>query len=262
LKRSPSLAAKRLLQTVSAFDNGPRVLWDITRRTPTLTVRTKQGLSIECPNVAGARVPLYELFAEDAYRIGELTAGLRADLVALDIGGQVGCFSTAFAQAAPGATVHAFEASPSTAAFLQRNVVANGFADRVQVHATALSDHVGTLRFASSTLGSGLNGVTSPEAASNAADVPCVTFAAAIALAGGRVEVVKMDVEGSEYDIVLGSTAQDWATVERIAIEFHGVQGRHWHELRDFFASAGLTLTDSAFGSEGYGMLWFNRDGR
>jgi FkbM family methyltransferase len=259
MKRSPALAAKRVVQTVWAFDNGPRVLWDIGRRAPMLTVRTRHGLTIECPNIAGARVPLYELFAEDAYRIGDLTEGLRDNLVVLDIGGQIGCFSTALALAVSGATVHAFEASASTAEFLRRNVVANGFGDRVHVHATALSDHVGTIQFASSTLGSGLNGLTSPEDASGAVDVPCLTFAEAVAIAGGRVDVVKMDIEGAEYDVVLTSPTDAWASVQRAAVEFHGVPGRHWHELRDFFADAGLNVTDAEFGTGGYGLMRLSR---
>lgn len=262
MNRSPALAARRLFQTVSTFENGPRVLWDITRRTDVLEVRTKGGLTITCPNVPGARVPLYELFAEDTYRIRALTTGLPADLVALDVGGHIGCFSTALAQAVPGATVHTFEASPATAGFLQRNITANHLDDRVHPHFTALSDHHGTLRFAASSVASGLNGVTNPDGDAHVVDVPCITFAEAVAAAGGHVDLVKMDVEGSEYEIVLGSTPQDWATVQRVAIEFHGVPGRHWHELRAFFASAGLALTASDFGSEGYGMLWFNREAR
>lgn len=259
MKRSPSLAAKRLVQTVSAFENGARVLWDITRRTDTLEVRTRHGLTIRCPNVAGARVPLYELFAEDAYHITELTAGLPEDLVVLDVGGQVGCFSTALAQAVPRATVHAFEASPSTAEFLRHNVAANGFDGRVHVRSTALSDHTGILQFASSTLGSGLNGMSSPEDPSNVVDVPCITFSDAVAMAGGRVDLVKMDIEGAEYPVVLTSSPEDWASVQRAVVEFHPVPGKHWHDLRDFFASAGLNVTDSEFGSGGYGMLWLRR---
>lgn len=262
MKRSPALAAKRLAQTMSSFDNGAKMLWDMTRRTSTLEARTKRGLLIVCPNIAGARVPLYELFAEDAYRIADLTAGLRPDLVVLDVGAQVGCVSTAIAQASPEATVHAFEASPPTAEFLKRNISANGFDDRVHGHHIALSDHHGTLRFASSTLGSGLNGMTSPEDPTNVVDVPCVTFGDAVTIAGGRVDVVKMDVEGAEYPIVLESRPEDWSSVQRVVMEFHGVPGRHWHELRDFLGAAGLVVTDAEFGSEGYGIFWANREER
>jgi FkbM family methyltransferase len=259
MTRSPLLAAKRLAQTISAFDNGGQVLWDITRHAGELTVRTKQGLTITCPNVAGARVPLFELFAEDTYEIDSLLSGLPADLVVLDIGGHIGCFSTSLALAAPAAQVHAFEASSGTADFLERNIAQNGMTGRVHAHRQALSDHHGTITFASSVLGGGLNGMTSPDAATNVVEVPCITFAEAVAEAGGRVDLVKMDVEGAEYPIVLGSRPADWAGVKRVVMEFHGVPGKHWHELRDFFVEAGLTLTRHDHGSEGYGMLWLDR---
>lgn len=258
MSRAPGIARRRLLQTVTAFENGPRLLWDLARRSDELEYVTKTGLRITCPNVAGARVPLYELFAEDAYRMQTLLAGLPEDLVVLDIGGQVGCFSTSLATAAPRATVHTYEASPSTAEYLARNIAVNGLADRVFPHAVAVSDHHGTLSFAANVAGSGLNGMTSPQG-ENLIDVPCVTFAEAVAAAGGTVHLVKMDVEGAEYPIVLGSEPADWAGVQRVVLEFHGVEGRHWHELRDFFTTAGFILQSSDHGSTGYGMLWLDR---
>lgn len=258
MSRAPGIARRRLLQTVTAFENGPKLLWDMARRTDELEYRTKTGVTMVCPNVAGARVPLYELFAEDTYRMDALLAGLPEDLVVLDVGGQVGCFSVALASAAPQATVHTYEASPATVEYLERNVRANGLGDRIHVHGQAVSDHRGTLSFAANVAGSGLNGMTSPQD-ENLVEVPCVTFADAVAAAGGTVHLVKMDVEGAEYPIVLSSQPSDWATVQRVTLEFHGVPDRHWHELRDFFITAGLKVTSSDFGSTGYGMLWLER---
>ena len=100
--------------------------------------------------------------------------------------------------------------------------------------------------------------MTSPQE-ENLVEVPCVSFADAVAAAGGTVHLVKMDVEGAEYPIVLGSNPSDWASVQRVTMEFHGVPGKHWHELRDFFAAAGLSVTHSDFGGPGYGMLWLDR---
>lgn len=258
MTRAPGIARRRLLQTVTAFENGPQVLWRMARRSEELEFATRTGLRLVCPNVAGARVPLYELFAEDAYKMTELLAGLPEDLVVLDIGGQIGCFSTSLASTAPDATVHTYEASPATVAYLRRNVENNGLAGRVHVHGKAVSDHTGTISFAANVAGSGLNGLTSPQE-ENLVEVPCVSFADAVAAAGGTVHLVKMDVEGAEYPIVLGSRPEDWAGVQRVTMEFHGVPGRHWHELRDFFASAGLSVTHSDFGGPGYGMLWLDR---
>lgn len=259
MKRPPLLGARRVVQTVTAFENGPGILWDLIRRTDELEYVTKTGLRVVCPNLPGARVPLYELFAEDVYRTADILAGLPEDLTVLDIGGHIGCFSMSIAQAAPKAKIFTHEASPSTVEFLERNVATNGFGAQINVRNIALSDHHGTLSFASNTLASGLNGITSPAPEANVVEVPCVTFAEAVAGAGGSVDLVKMDVEGAEYPIILSSSAEDWATVQRVAMEFHGVPGKHWHELRDFFTAAGFVLTSSDFGGPGFGMLWLDR---
>lgn len=256
--RTPGFAARRFWQTLTSFRNGPALVWGLATQADELHYRTTSGLRITCPNVAGARVPLYELFVEDAYKIDDLLAGLPEDLVVLDVGGQIGCFATSLALAAPRATVHSFEASPGTAVYLEQNIAQNGLADRVIPHAVALADHTGSLTFAANVAGSGLNGMTSPQA-EQLVEVPCVTFADAVAAAGGTVHLVKMDVEGAEYPIVLSSSPADWASVQRVTLEFHGVPDRHWHELRDFFVAAGFTVRDTAFGSTGYGMLWLDR---
>jgi len=242
MSRSPALAARRVRQTFG-FANGPRVLADLGSsltpwRRDELTFRTRDGLAIACPNHAGARVPVYEVFAEDTYRLDDLVTELPARPVVLDIGAQIGCFSLALATRLPWATVHAYEASPSTAAWLERNVRTNGLADRVTTYAVAISDHDGTIELADNVHGSALNGLTSTDG--RQVTVPCRSFAAAVGEAGGRVDLVKLDTEGSEYAIVLGSRAQEWAGVQAVVVEYHDVPGHSWAELAAFFARAGL----------------------
>src|SRR4051812_9028786 len=207
--RTPPLPLRRVVQTLTAFENGPQVLWDVASgRTPfareALTFKMHDGTVMRCPNVPGARVPVYELFAEDAYRFDELAGGLRPGFTALDIGGQIGCFSVSLAKRFPSARVFTFEASPSTAEWLRGNVELNHLTDRVTVTAQAVSDHAGTLEFADNGRGSGLNGLTAPTG-SGIISIPCVRFADAVAPAGGDVDLVKIDTEGAEYAIVLAS---------------------------------------------------------
>jgi FkbM family methyltransferase len=260
MSRSPALAARRVRQTFG-FANGARVLADLgSSLTPwrrgELTFRTRDGLTIACPNHAGARVPVYEVFAEDAYRLAGLVAELPARPVVLDIGAQIGCFSLAVAMRLPDATVHAYEASPSTARWLERNVRANGLADRVTTYAVAVSDHDGTLELADNVHGSALNGLTST--GGSLVTVPCRTFAATVA-AAGHVDLVKLDTEGSEYAIVLGSRPEEWAGVGAVVIEYHDVPGHTWSELAAFFARAGLRESAHERASPRQGTVWLRR---
>jgi FkbM family methyltransferase len=253
-----SHAAHRVRQTLTDFDNGPELLGALIRRRDELVFKIPGGVTIACPNVAGARVPVYEIFAEDAYRLAWFTAGLPADFRALDIGGHIGCFSVALATLKPGVSIWTYEASPSTAAFTRRNVEANGLADRVTVTNVAVSSTAGTLTFADNAGGSGLNGITAPEG-TKTIDIPAITFADAKERAGGSVQVVKVDTEGAEYDIILGSDPSDWADVQRVVLEHHDVPGHEWAELEAFFASAGLTIAAREDVTPRLGTVWLSR---
>lgn len=261
MARSLRLARKRVRQTLS-FANGPRLLVGLaTSGTPwrrdELRFDVDDGTTIVCPNVAGARVPVYEVFAEDAYRMGEIADAVGDRPVVLDIGGQVGCFSVAFARQVPGATVHVYEASPSTAVWLERNVSANGLGGRVTVHTEAVSDHVGTLDFLDNGAASGLNGLTATEGTRES--VPCVSFRDAVTAAGGQVDLVKLDTEGAEYAIVLGGEPADWAPVRQVVMEYHDVPGHSWTELEAFFGAAGLHCNRHERAGERQGTVWLSR---
>jgi FkbM family methyltransferase len=256
--RRITLASRRVRQTLQDFDNGPAVLTAIARHKPELVFDVDDDFTVVCPNVAGARVPVYEVFAEDAYRLGWFTGDLRADLSAVDIGGHIGCFSMAFARLLPQARVQTFEASPTTFTFLTRNITNNGFGDRVTVNNTAISSKNGVLEFADNAGGSGLNGITAP-AGSTVIEIPCITVGEAFAKAGDRVDIVKIDTEGAEYDIVLTSKPADWSTVERVVMEYHPVDGHSWAELEAFFTEAGLKVVRHEPVTDRLGTVWLSR---
>jgi Methyltransferase FkbM domain len=134
----------------------------------------------------------------------------------------------------------------------------NGFTDRVTVNNTAVASSSGTLQFADNAGGSGLNGLTAPEGTPTI-EVPCVTFAEALARAGGPVDVVKIDTEGAEYDIILGSDPSDWASVQRLVMEYHPVDGHSWDELRTFLSKAGLEVVHHEPVDERLGTVWLSR---
>ena len=105
--RTAMLRSRRVVETFQ-FANPGRILTDLALsaspwRNEELTFKTKDGLTMAAPNFPGARVPLYEIFVEDAYRMPWITRGLRPDATVLDIGGHIGCFTVALSAAMPGA---------------------------------------------------------------------------------------------------------------------------------------------------------------
>ena len=268
LLKHPVYRARRFAQTPRAFTNWPVVLKDMAlgragRGPETLTFRTRTGARIETPNRPGARVPVYEIFADDSYRfrwfLGPL---LQRPIRVFDIGGHVGTFSVRLTQIHPQATVTAFEPSATTAEYLRRNVSLNGVADRVTVVQRALAGNTGHAVFDDNGAGSGLNGLLSTRNGGPTGvgtDVETVSFDDAVAAADGPIDVVKIDCEGGEYDLVLNSAPESWASVQRIVIEHHPVPGHSWPELRAYFAAVGLEEQDEDFAGQ-HGCVWLSRE--
>ncbi len=257
--RGAAYASRRVRQSFTHFDNGPRLLWD-TLRGREMTFRTRSGLTIHAPSVDGARFPVYEVTADDVYRLGELLAGLRPDPVVVDVGAHIGSFSTAVCAAVPRATVHAYEASRSTADWLERNVAANSLGDRLLVHRRAVSDHGGDLEIVDNGQASAHNGLTAPDGSGAVVSVPCVTFADIHADTGGTIDLVKIDAEGAEYGVILTSDPAHWSTVQRVVMEYHPVDGHELGDLVRFLDGVGLALVrHEPADRPGLGNAWFAR---
>lgn len=253
-------ATRRARQTMTTFDNGWDVLRTIARRTGDVDY-VVGSVRITGPNAPGARVPVYEVFSEDEYAMAWFGQGLPDDPVLVDVGAHIGCFSVAFATLHPGARVHCYEPTPSTGSYLSRNVEQNGLADRISVHHSAVAASSGVLVMADNGTGSGHNGVLHlGEEGAVTIEVPSVGLEDVVAAAGGRVDVLKMDAEGAEYDVVLNASAQVWSAVGRVVMEYHALPGHDFEQIEERLAEAGLRLVRRDRYTEGLGLAWFSRE--
>ena len=256
----------RVQQTFGTFTNWGPILLRLgggRRFSSSLTFRTRTGLVISCPNVPGARVPMYEIFAEDCYHLTEfLGPAINEPLRVVDIGAHVGTFACELSRLAPQAQIHCFEPSPTTAGYLARNVAANGFASRISITEAAVTSEVGETRLIDNGGGSGLNHLASTrdDAAAGIA-VQTTTFDAVSERIGGA-QLVKIDCEGGEYDLVLGSSPKSWETVDRLVLEYHPHPRHGWAELRQWFADRGLEPVRVEPATPEQGTAWLARRGR
>ena len=262
-----ALEARRIAQTPAAFSNWPGLLSGVARSRlgggpETLTFRTRGGQSIAIPNAGGARVPVYEVFAEDCYDLAWFLGDL-ADrpIQVLDIGAHVGTFSCWLGRVHPEATIDAYEPAYDTAQFLRRNVEANALSDRVTVHEAALAGETGWAMFDRSGAASGFNHLASVDADSDGVTcVDTVTFDDVVGRTADPIELVKMDCEGGEYDLVFASDPVNWQHVQRLVLEYHPVHGHSWEDLRAWFADVGLHVVRSSPGTPGLGVAWLSRE--
>lgn len=126
---------------------------------------------------------------------------LRPGDVMLDAGAHIGIIAMAAAAGTPGVRVHAMEAFPGTADLLRQNLAANGLEDRVTVHGAAVAADGGPVRFA----GNAGFSAGAHVGADGDIEVPGVTLDGWADVNGiTRLDVVKADVEGSEFALLEG----------------------------------------------------------
>lgn len=130
---------------------------------------------------------------------------LRPGMRAIDVGASFGVYTIAMARAVgPGGRVWAFEPTPATADFLQRNLDLNLCAN-VALRRAAVSDRAGELPFAVGA-NSELNAVAVDGAgALDVMQVSAVTLDRSAAKEGWEeIDFIKLDVEGHELEAIRG----------------------------------------------------------
>jgi FkbM family methyltransferase len=267
--------ARRVAQTCTTFANWPVLLRDMTgqkfgRGAPTLEFVTRRGARLRCPNVPGARLPMFEQFADDCYDVGWLLGPRPGEpLHVLDVGSHVGAFATNLALAGANVHVECYEPSPETARFLRENVERNGLSGRVRVHEQALGATSGSALLDDNSGGSVHNGLVVADhrlvdgadalTSRRTIEVETTTFDRACAIAPAPFDLVKLDCEGGEYQLVYASSPASWASVRRVVMEYHPVSGESWDELRDWLAGVGLRVVRHEPGRPGLGTAWLER---
>ncbi|RNL63774.1 FkbM family methyltransferase [Nocardioides marmoriginsengisoli] len=262
---------RRVRQTRKTFSNWPSLLSGLVREKvgvgpSELTFETRSGQKITVPNVPGARVPTYEQYAEEEYKLDWFTEAYQGrEINAFDVGAHVGTFACSLVEVLPTVSVTCFEPSAGTASYLRRNIEQNGLGSRITVVDAALAGETGFALFDDHGGASGLNNLVDHKPVDDApyegagVKVPTISFDEAIAAAPGPITLVKMDCEGGEYGLVYNSSPESWANVERVVLEYHDVPGESWAELRAWFAGVGLHLVGNASYKADLGLAWLAR---
>jgi FkbM family methyltransferase len=187
---------------------------------PTCEIRLRAGGSLTLRTDTDDRRVFLQIFGRDEYRLARLEK--RGLGTVVDIGAHAGIFA---ARVAPFARrVVSFEPSPATLLLLRANVAG---LPNVTVVPKAVTDRRGSgvIHVLPEPSGNTLYPAR-PEPDATRVTVDCLSLADAFAAYGvDRCDLLKLDCEGAEYPIVLGAPADIWSRVERVAMEFHRVEG-------------------------------------
>ncbi len=211
-----------------------------------ITVRLRNGMRLRC------RLQEFEgymaVFLKSTYDV----PGLRWESLdsIIDVGANVGAATIWLAARAPRARIAAVEPNPEVWQFLAQNVQVNGLDSRVQLIRAALGAASGTAY-----LEPGRYSIETRLAGSSAQEGPItrtLTLAEVLDSAGmARVDLLKLDCEGAEYEVLLSSEESLLRRIGAIVGEYHTVAGHSREELDARLADAGFSVSFDGKASQG-----------
>ena len=178
-----------------------------------------------------------EIFINKAYTPNP-TFEIRSGDVVVDLGAHIGVFTVFAARHARGVKVYCYEPLPENFELLKANVRLNKLGDRVKMFQLAVADkrsfsplYIGDTGLASLNLQSGKHVVAKvirleDVAYNNNLD---------------RIDFLKVDVEGAEYDIFRNVDKDVLRSVRRIAMECHSL--RNAVNLKNLLRNSGFTVS-------------------
>lgn len=216
-----------------------------------LTVVTRGGTRIAVPlgSEAGALYPVLETFAFSAYAYDW---GLEDEPRVVDIGAHVGAFTLWLAERYPRLRAECFEPDPDAYRYLARNT--QRIAATLHRQAVGADSRTSLLR--RPIAGGGVS-TLQPIGGGDEVAVEVVSLEDVLTPLPG-VSLMKLDCEGSEYELVLDTPAAPWGRVQRVVLEYHAISGREPRSLVERLDSLGLCLVH-AEPKDGVGTYWFAR---
>jgi FkbM family methyltransferase len=144
------------------------------------------------------------------------------DRVIVDAGANIGLFTCWAAASNPNASIVAIEPAPGNFERLCKHVHDNGLASRVTTLPVALSSRNETLWLTLSLIAGQMNSVGHGLKA-DAVAVDAVTLPMLLEqLPFAHIDFLKMDIEGSEYGVLMSLTPRQFERIRRLTVEYHG----------------------------------------
>ena len=170
------------------------------------------------PQMGGFAGSLVELWFDQCYTKDGFYEPKDGDVI-IDCGAHVGLFSIFIARRNAACRVISFEPSENFD-YLQRNVAAVGVKN-IELHRLAVGKEQGWVHMVHSTGRSIDNRAEAVEQAESTA-VKMIPLIEVLAMAKkDRIDFFKMDIEGSEIDVMNAATRETLLRIERLGIEYH-----------------------------------------
>lgn len=202
-----------------------------------------------------------EIFMEDFYEIDSLVKKLSPHAVVLDVGANAGFFDILLASKLPGVTIHAYEPLPSNMELLNATRERNSMLQQ-KLHLTQAAITGKTTAslelFTENTPGNSVVASVFPgfdERNTKKITVPAKSLAAIVEENDfNQVDLLKLDCEGSEYDILYNTQVSVLNKIKIMVIEVHEIDGgkNNLRSLTAFLNSCGYRTRSQPITAESY----------
>jgi len=194
-------------------------------------------------------------------KIAQFAAQLRSHMVVYDVGANVGAYAVLAARRC--AAVHAFEPDLGNLSRLRRNIALNRFTNCTIVPAAAGS-HDGIANFAA-----GKDAFVGRLDPGGSIVVRCVSLDS-YAADHGAPDLIKMDIEGGEWESLLATPDELLASIPQLAMEMHGFDdpkilevlrklNRNFYIVNLHFNNWSCTSRATPLPAWAYQVLWVNK---
>jgi len=201
-------------------------------------------ISLSYPEGTACMSDIINLWLDDEYGVRKLqdTPG-----TIVDIGGNIGLFSLWVWHHFPQAHLYTFEPNP----LLWDHLTANLSPTNAQIHKAGVSakscrarmNHAADSRLASTV-------------SDNSGDVELISLSQILKDVGGKIDLLKMDCEGAEWDIFQDKDA--FTSISVVRMEYHLDESHSLETLEQLSASLGYRI-EHLSPNQGFGIAWLVR---
>jgi FkbM family methyltransferase len=214
--------ANKLRAMTRLYENWPAAVLDRFRcqsRRPA-TYKLHDGISFHVQSRTFDVRIINEIWIDKIYT-PEPDFAIREGWNVVDVGAQKGIFAVFAASRAPSVKVYAFEPSPASFACLCHNIRLNNLENVMALNAAIASRNgEATLHLAEDSACNSLIGRTDVELRGKVA-VETWPLSRVLEMVKGKVHLLKMDIEGMEFEVLSACPGEMLQTVERISMEYH-----------------------------------------
>ncbi|CAN5312595.1 FkbM family methyltransferase [soil metagenome] len=204
-----------------------------------LTIKLRNGVVLDSPEEASLNFLFHEIWLDEVYAPKDYD--IKSNNIVFDIGGNIGVFAFYAATKASNVKVYSYEPFPQNAKFFEQNLNKSRlnnvtlYNQAVAGESTQRKLHVHESWIKHS--------LTEDSLDSNSISVDCVSLNQALENFA-ECDLLKLDCEGSEYEILYASSTETLGKIKRIVGEYHNLDSekKNGESMRKFLEENGYQI--------------------